>query len=204
MSRSPHRCCLAPGITLGEGIGGWTSPSAAEPPREPEHGPANAREGSCRGGDTAPVCHLVLTPQMMLVRAGSVCHLPVPSSGSFQGNTATSPSCPPKLLQLFFGWEKNPNPPIFWLKLHFFSPGKAQPRGCVPAAAPSSWDGRPGGSAPVWCWGAGGDTPQQLGGDPGPRLGRCPCRQVTATSWRTAAAARWTSPCTRSRSPRGR
>lgn len=132
--------------------GGLDVPTVAEPPRDPQRGPASTRGGSCRGGDTAPVCHSVPTPQRMLVRAGgSVCHLPIPL---FQANTAMSPSCPPKILWLF--WGGGNQTPIFWLNCFlFFSLGKRSPaaHSRVPAAAPNPRDGCPRGSALLRCWG---------------------------------------------------
>lgn len=110
-SRSPHRCCLAPRVTLGERMGGWMYPPVAEPPRDPQRGPASTRGGSCRGGDTAPVCHSVPAPRRVLVRVGGGC-LP-PSRPTVPSKHRNVPLLPSKTSSAFFlGGGQTP---IFWL-----------------------------------------------------------------------------------------
>lgn len=152
-SRSPHRCCLAPRVTLGERMGGWMYPPVAEPPRDPQRGPASTRGGSCRGGDTAPVCHSVPAPRRMLVRVGGGC-LP-PSRPTVPSKHRNVPLLPSKTSSAFFlGGGQTP---IFWLNRGGggIPWGKRSPaaHSRVPAAPPNPRDGCPRGSALLRCWG---------------------------------------------------
>lgn len=86
--------------------GGLDVPTVADPPRDPQRGPASTRGGSCRGGDTAPVCHSVPMPQRMPVRAGGVC-LP-PSRPTVPSKHRNVPLLPSKTSSAFLGVGTKP------------------------------------------------------------------------------------------------